>query len=247
MKRILLSLTLSMTFGAVSAQAGDLSSNSPGVYIGVTAIQGKLAVDNFTQYTARETVNKAAYPINNTLTHNTTHGGGLSVGYQDCDIRNSVLRSLQVKRISYGLEVDKTTSNIQGNVDYMRNLATLHANYDSNALFATAKVNVFQMWHFSPYLEAGVGFMRQSLNNYQADYDTGAVTIPNATNNGVAYQAGLGLDVLITQHIDASVGYRYIHAKPLVLSNQTSVETLENSPSVNTDQSQWLASLAYIF
>lgn len=255
MKNILHILMLHLAFALISqANAADLSNKltaSPitdsGWYVSVHATSGKLAITDFTQSDQADNAGQEAYPINTTISQKTTRGGGITVGYQYSQINNNLVRSLQVKRISYGLEIDKTSSHLQGDVNYVDQLATMNADYDSSALMATAKVNVFQVWHFSPYIEAGIGGMRQSLSQYEANYSTGVTTYPNTSNTGLAYQAGIGMDVLVTEHIDASIGYRYLHAKLITVSNQTSMGKLENSSDLNTNQNQWIASIAYNF
>lgn len=253
-KNVLALIITTACFASSQATAMDLdtknlkatnSDTNSGWYIGVDAVTGTLAANSYSY--GQGDGYGTFYPIQNTMSSARTTGFGVNAGYQDSDIQNSTLRTLQVNRISYGLEFDTDAANLNGTADNGGYPATISANYHSKALFATTKINIFQVWHFSPYVKAGVGIMQQTLSNYALDYSGSDTTFPNANKTSPAFQVGTGIDFFITQHVNASVGYRYLHTNQLALPNQSSQAGIVDAPSFNTNQNQLLASLTYNF
>lgn len=227
---------------AADTTAATADTIPAGFYVSAHATTGKLSNDSYGY-------SQSGYNTKNTLTNTVANGAGISVGYQDNQIDNNILNILQVKRVSYGLEFDAASANLEGQANTAGTLGNLQAQYANQAVFATVKMNVFQFWHFSPYVEAGVGYMQQTLNNYHINY-VGAVrpvTLPAAQSTGPASQLGIGVDVWATQHVAASVGYRHVSTQSLSLPQQVSSGAMSSQVNLKTNQNQWIASLAYTF
>lgn len=229
---------------SVNATASKPMVRDSGFYIGVDAVKGSMKADSFS-YTLPGNGGPVSYPVANEVKSASTSGYGVNVGYQDTQINSSILQALQIKRISYGLEFDQNSSHLQGTTDLVGTPGTLSADYKSSALFAMLKVNVFQVWHFSPYIEGGVGYMQQQVSDYQDNLGAfGMRTFPTAKTNGVASQWGAGMDLFVADHVTVSAGYRYVNASQLTIVQQS---TTEASGNLNASQSQWLVRLDYDF
>lgn len=218
-----------------------------GAYVGVHAINGK-----FTQTTIDYTNIRAGDDTVLNPTTRSVKGFGVSIGHQDSQITDSLAHLLQIKRVSYGLEIDSTSGQINGPGMTIGNPDTFSAQYRSIALMAMSKINILQVWRFSPYFEFGGGVMHQTLYNYTIVADSnqaGSVSYPAAKNTGLAYQFGAGVDLFVTGHFDASVGYRYVSTNQIQLSNQAenSTSTVAESPTFKTNQGQWMLNMAYDF
>ncbi|MBX9705483.1 MAG: hypothetical protein K5Q00_04455 [Gammaproteobacteria bacterium] len=189
------------------------------------------------------------YPVRLTAGENSTHGFGITAGYQHGNITNAIAKFLQVKRVSTGIEVDSTTGNIQGSATTAGNPEHYHADYQSSAILFTNKVNVFQLGRFSPYVELGLGYTNQSLDAYElTDNDTyNSVVLDDAKKSGFTHQIGAGIDVFVMSHMSASVGYRYVSSPSIALATQpvNNEPVLSQSPTFKTNQGQWLMSVTY--
>lgn len=86
------------------------------------------------------------------------------------------------------------------------------SNLSSNLLLATAKVNIYTINKFSPYITAGLGgaFNHASYNETALPGVTPRIS-PDFTGNKsqFAYNAGAGLDYIASQHFIINVGYLY--------------------------------------
>ncbi len=82
----------------------------------------------------------------------------------------------------------------------------------SNLLLATAKVNIYTINKWSPYITVGLGgaFNHASYNETALPGITPRIS-PNFTGNKnqFAYNAGAGLDYIVSQHFILNLGYLY--------------------------------------
>lgn len=193
---------------------------------------------------------------NNSILNASTHsvsGFGVSFGHQDSEITDNLARFLQIKRVSYALEVDSASGTTNGNMTTNGLPFTYNAGYKSLSILATGKINVFKVWRFSPYFEFGGGIAHQTLSDYNYTQlnvtNTKPVQYPDATDTGAIYETGIGVDVFVSSHFDASVGYRATSADDLVVSKTAlnNTRSLAESPRFQTDQHQWIMSIAYDF
>ncbi|MBX9705485.1 MAG: hypothetical protein K5Q00_04465 [Gammaproteobacteria bacterium] len=218
-----------------------------GYYVAVHAMNGHFTQKSNTYNTGG---NQGGNDTFLTADKHNVSGFGVSVGHQDSEITDNLARLLQVKRVSYGLELDSTSGKLNGNIVTNNNPGTYSAQYSSLALMATGKINVLQVWRFSPYFEFGGGVMHQELKNYNIVNDGGNTQpSPTVKNTGMAYLLGVGVDVFVSSHFDASVGYRYITANDLVVSKDLADGTpaYAENPRFSADQGQLVMNIAYDF
>ena len=104
-----------------------------------------------------------------------------------------------------GGEVIQYSDSIFTNYNYKSNLS-------SNLFLATAKVNIYTINKFSPYITVGLGgaFNHASYNETALPGVTPRIS-PDFTGNKsqFAYNAGAGLDYIASQHFIFNVGYLY--------------------------------------
>lgn len=184
-------------------------------------------------------------------TANKTSAMNVELGYQISSIDNLLLRMLQVKRLSYGLELSSVTSKFSGqdnDPDYSTMVPTIAMRNKSLNVMFNVKANVFKVWRFSPYLLGGVGLSKSTLNyNITTQPNSSRYDMDAVKKQSFAYQFGAGVDFFVTNHFNLSAGYRFFNAGNLVGATTGNISTIQASPVFATKQAQWVASIQYNF
>lgn len=84
----------------------------------------------------------------------------------------------------------------------------------ANTLTVFTKLNLFNYYHISPYIEAGLGVSFNQTMQYQETAFSGVTPrispdFGGGTNTAFAYHAGVGVDIPLTNQWSASIGYEY--------------------------------------
>lgn len=206
--------------------AGDVISNNSSSFSSVdypahgvfVQLQYGMGHAKNTQTTGQFTNSQKYYSIPKTSSDK-VNDYGLQVGYENSDVENHFLKFLRVQRESIALEVDHQSARVeQGQIFYNLGSSAVY-NYtstvnSSNRLMIDGKVNIFKVWHFSPYISAGAG-----LGKYGASY---SAVNPSSTVTGTAAgqmkfvsQVGAGIDWFVSRGFSVTAGYKYVHGGSL--------------------------------
>lgn len=125
-------------------------------------------------------------------------------------------------------------------------------NVQSNLVLATAKVNIVQYDHISPYVNAGIG---AALNNASGYSETALANVTPRISPGFAdntasqfaYQIGTGIDVQVTPQIILSLGYNYQNLGNLASGSGVGTWADKTLGSGSYGSNEVLASVNYLF
>lgn len=231
--------------------AGDVISSNPSSFSNVdypthgifVQLQYGMGHAKNMQTTGQFTSGQTYSSIPNT-TSSKGNDYGLQVGYENSDVENHFLKFLRVQRESIALEVDHQSARAeQGQIFY--NLGSTAAyNYtstinSSNRLMIDGKVNIFKVWHFSPYISAGVG-----LGKYGASYsavdptDSDTLTGTAAGQTKFVSQFGAGIDWFVSRGFTVTAGYKYVNGGSLSIPLNSTAVPILMKPNVSLNMQE---------
>lgn len=122
----------------------------------------------------------------------------------------------------------------------------------SNVILGSAKANLMQYNRFSPYLTGGLGIALNQSANYTETAYSGVTPRDNPDFSGsqsaqFAYQAGVGLDIKITDPLFASIGYLYQNIGSVSGQGHGPAWTGTTLSLGSVAQNEIVASLSYLF
>lgn len=211
-------LTLALTFFSLSAHAlpygwfGNVDIGNAWPYItrdfevpNLVPIAGGFSFDEYTTNSPANAV--FAVMAGYKWLHDCWWFPGLAVGvrYQHYD-EDSVEGHIKLSALSQ-------FTNYSYSVDISADLVGIYA-----------KLDLFYIDRFLPYLDAGIGAGFTHTNNYIEVAEANVVprmspAFTNHTQNNFAYNVGAGLDFLLTRQLIVSVGYDFQYLGPMRTGN----------------------------